>query len=155
MDPSSSSVKKRKQPDSAFDEDPNSWRERDLQDLRLQSRNAIEHGIQELHKMESPLFYKETSETVEGMIYKEATSQDDYKARISDYIQKIPDTPGILQAAPADLNSQMGHQDNSQEQPLAGPPEGNTILPPDQQQPQQQQSDLTYKDLVEEVGNLF
>ncbi|XP_078175004.1 uncharacterized protein LOC144568516 isoform X2 [Carex rostrata] len=154
MDPSSSSVKKRKQPDSAFDEDPNSWRERDLQDLRLQNRNVIEHGIQEVLNGEIH-FIKSTAEVVERMIYSEATSEDDYKARISDYIQKIPDTPGILQAAPADLNSQMGHQDNSQEQPLAGPPEGNTILPPDQQQPQQQQSDLTYKDLVEEVGNLF
>ncbi|KAF3328601.1 hypothetical protein FCM35_KLT05679 [Carex littledalei] len=159
MDP----TKKRKQPDSAFNEDPSSgdgavsnWRDGDLQDLRLQNRNAIEHGIQEF--LNAEMVIKATAEMVEGGIYKEATSEDDYKTRVSDYIQRIPDTPGILQAAPADLNSQMGHLDNSQEQPLAGlPSEGSTTLPPDQQQPQQQQSDPNelQKKLVEEVGDLF
>ncbi|KAF3341215.1 hypothetical protein FCM35_KLT10059 [Carex littledalei] len=78
MDP----TKKRKQPDSAFNEDPSSGdgavseREGDIQDLRLKDRNAIGQGSQKFHSAETPVI-KATAEMVEGLGFlKQATSEE-------------------------------------------------------------------------------
>ncbi|KAF3341222.1 hypothetical protein FCM35_KLT10066 [Carex littledalei] len=91
MDP----TKKRKQPDSAFNEDPSSGdgavseREGDFQDLRLKDRNAIGQGSQKFHSAETPVI-KATAEMVEGLGFlKQATSEEQPLAWLCSQVNTI------------------------------------------------------------------
>ncbi|XP_078162277.1 uncharacterized protein LOC144557563 [Carex rostrata] len=98
-------------PDSHFYDDPSYWAPGLSAPVRDDNRKLIAESINNnpYVKLIHETMAFATARMVEDWLLKEADHQYDYQKRINDYIQKIPNTPDLLQGALVDLSSQMGH----------------------------------------------